>query len=132
MQDLYTLIANVSKNHSGGASQTYSADIQPIIHITGTVDNKPIDATFSPVLPFTVTQTTITLNAAVAPAPPGATYVAPSASTALAATVSPTQTGSIPHLVSNEDIRSQVRPFRFPYSGCLKLRASCAFALISC
>ena len=101
LQDLYTLIANVS-NHSGGASQTYSADIQPIIHITGTVDNKPIDATFSPVLPFTVTQTTITLNAAVAPAPPGATYVAPSASTALSSTVSPTQTGSIPHLVSNE------------------------------
>jgi signal peptidase I len=101
LQDLYTLIANVS-TQSGGASQTYSADIQPIIHITGTVDNKPIDATFSPVLPFTVTQTTITLDDAVAPAPPGATYVAPSASTALSSTTHPTQTGSIPHLVANE------------------------------
>jgi signal peptidase I len=101
LQDLYALITNVS-SQSGGASQTYSADIQPIIHITGTVDNKPINATFSPVLPFTVTQTTITLDDAVAPAPPGATYVAPSASTALSSTVHPTQTGSIPHLVANE------------------------------
>ena len=101
LQDLYTLIANVS-NHSGGASQTYSADIQPIIHITGTVDNKPIDATFSPVLPFTVTQTTITLNAAVAPAPPGATYVRALRRHRACRHGDPTQTGSIPHLVSNE------------------------------
>jgi hypothetical protein len=101
LEDLYNLIASVS-TQSGGASESYSADIQPIIHITGTVDNKPINATFSPVLPFTVTKTTITLDAAVAPPPPGATYVAPSASTALASTVHPTQTGSIPHLVANE------------------------------
>ncbi len=98
---LYSLITSVSTD-SGAAGATYAADIEPIVHITGTVDGKPISATFSPVLPFTVTQTNITLSAAVAPALPGATYVAPSANNALASTVHPTQAGTIPHLVANE------------------------------
>ena len=101
LSSLYSLINSVS-TQSGVAGVNYSADIQPVVHLTGTVGGEPVDTTFSPVLPFTVTDTTITLNAAVAPAPPGATYVASSAGAALSATVHPTQAGSIPHLVAND------------------------------
>lgn len=97
---LYTLINSVSAQ-SGLSGAVYSADIQPVIHITGTVGNQKISQTFAPVLPFTVAPTAITLNAAVTAAPPGATYITPSTSTALAATLHPTVSGSVPHLVSN-------------------------------
>jgi signal peptidase I len=100
LKDLYTLVNNVAAG-SGIAGVDYSADIQPVVHIVGTVGGKKINSTFSPVLPFTVTQSSITLNDAVAPAPPGATYVAPSASSGLASTLNPVQTGSVPHQVAN-------------------------------
>jgi signal peptidase I len=97
---LYTLIDTVSAQ-SGTSGAAYSADIQPVVEITGTVGNQSIKESFSPVLPFTVAPTAITLNPAVAAAPPGATYVTPSATTALASTLGPTQSGSISHLVPN-------------------------------
>jgi signal peptidase I len=97
---LYDLIDTVS-TQSGTSGAAYSADIQPIVEITGTVGNQSIKETFSPVLPFTVAPAAITLNAAVTAAPPGATYVTPSASTALSSTLNPTQAGNISHLVSN-------------------------------
>jgi hypothetical protein len=100
LSDLYDLINKVSAQ-SGAPGADYTADMQPVIHITGTVDGNPIDETFSPVLPFVVAQADITLDVSVAPAPPGATYVAPSASSALATTLNPTQAGSIPHLFPN-------------------------------
>jgi len=97
LKSLYDVINKVSAQ-SGAPGAIYAADIQPVINITGTVDGNPIAETFSPVLPFTVAQNAITLDVAVAPAPPGATYVAPTATSALAATLNPTQTGSIAHL----------------------------------
>ena len=45
--------------------------------------------------------TALTLNVPVAPAPPGATYVAPTAASALAAGLNPTVSGSVPHIYPN-------------------------------
>jgi signal peptidase I len=98
---LYTLINNVSAQ-SGVAGANYSADIQPVVHITGTVGNKPINEQFSPVLPFAVAQTVIRIDVPVAPPPPGATYVPESASAGLASTLHPVKLGSVPHVVANE------------------------------
>jgi signal peptidase I len=100
LNSLYGLVNSVS-SQSGVAGLDYSADLQPVIHITGTVGSKPIHETFSPVLPFDVAPTVITLDVAVAPAPPGATYVAPSASSQLSAAVHPSQPGTIPQIVPN-------------------------------
>lgn len=97
---LYKLISDVS-TQAGRAGVPYSALIQPVVHVTGTVGGKVIDERFSPVLPFTVSTTAITLDVAVEPAPPGATYVAPSAGAALASALHPAQAGSVPHLAGN-------------------------------
>jgi len=101
LSGLYALIDSVS-NQTGVAGANYSADVQPVVHITGSVGNRPIDQTFSPVIPVTVTQASITLDVTSAPAPPGATYVPTSAKTELASTLHPTQPGTIPHVVANQ------------------------------
>jgi signal peptidase I len=100
LTNLYKLI-NLVSAQTGVPATSYSADIEPMVHITGKVNGKSINQTFAPVLPFTVTETEISLVATVAPAIPGATYVAPTATSALAATVHPVVTGSVPHVVPN-------------------------------
>ena len=100
LSDLYSYIKSVSQQ-AGVAATTYSADLQPVIHLTGSVDGRRINETFQPVLPFAVTQNVITLAVAAAVAPPGATYSVPTASAQRASTLSPTQVGSIPHQVGN-------------------------------
>ena len=97
---LYGLISSLSAQ-SGLPNVNYLADIQPVVHITGTVGTMSINETFSPVLPFQVSLSAITLNSTVAAAPPGATYIAPTAASELAATLDPEQFGTIPHLISN-------------------------------
>jgi signal peptidase I len=100
LSNLDTLIDNVSQQT--GIRGNYSADIQPIVHINGTVGGKLIDQTFAPVLPFTIGQSAITLTDTITPAPPGATYVTPSAGSARSATLNPAQSGSVPHLAANQ------------------------------
>jgi signal peptidase I len=100
LSGLYALINTVS-TQSGVAGANYAVDVQPVVRITGTVGGNPIKATFVPVLPFQVAPTSLTLNVPVAPAPPGATYVAPTAASALAAGLNPTQSGSVPHIYPN-------------------------------
>ena len=100
LPDLYSYINSVSQQ-SAVAATTYSADLQPVVHLAGVVDGRRIDETFQPVLPFAVTQNVITLAVAAAVAPPGATYSVPSASAQRASTLSPVQVGSIPHQVDN-------------------------------
>jgi signal peptidase I len=100
LASLYTLIGSVSAE-SGVAGTNYSVDVQPVVHIKGTVDGRRIDQKFSPVLPFAVTTTAIRVDVAVAPPPPGATYVPSTAATALLTALHPSQSGSIPHLVTN-------------------------------
>jgi signal peptidase I len=98
---LYNQINSIAAQ-TGIPVASYSADVQPVVHIIGTVGGQPINQTFAPALPFSIEPTVATLNVPVAPAPPGATYVAPSASSALAATLHPVQSGSIPHLDDNK------------------------------
>jgi len=100
LTDLYSFITSVSQQ-AQVASTTYSADLQPVVHLTGVVGGRQINETFQPVLPFAVTQNVITLAVAAAVAPPGATYAVPSASAERASTLSPVQVGSIPHQVGN-------------------------------
>jgi signal peptidase I len=100
LSDLYALINSVSAQ-SGVAGANYAVDVQPVVRITGTVGGNPIKATFLPVLPFQVAPTALTLDVPVAPAPPGATYVAPTAASALAAGLNPTQSASVPHIYPN-------------------------------
>ena len=101
LASLYALIDSVS-TQSGVTGTNYSLDLQPVVHVTGTVDGHRIDETFSPVLPFAVTQGAIRVDVAVAPPPPGATYVPATASAALDAALQPTQAGSIPRTVPND------------------------------
>ena len=100
LSGLYALINTVSAQ-SGVAGANYAVDVQPVVRITGTVGGNPIRATFLPVLPFQVAPTALTLDVPVAPAPPGATYVAPTASSALAAGLNPTESGNVPHIYPN-------------------------------
>jgi signal peptidase I len=100
LSGLYALINTVSAQ-SGVTGTNYAVDVQPVVRISGTVGGNPIRATFLPVLPFQVAPTALTLDVPVAPAPPGATYVAPTAASALAAGLNPTQSGSVPHIYPN-------------------------------
>lgn len=100
LNNLYRLIANISAQ-SGNTGVDYVANVQPMVHITGTVGGKAINETFAPVLPFTIGQTTASIVATDSPLPAGATYVAPSASSELASTLHPIQLGSIPQPVTN-------------------------------
>jgi len=100
LPDLYGYIKSVSQQ-AAVAATTYSADLQPVVHLTGVVDGRRINDTFQPVLPFAVTQNVITLAVAAAVAPPGATYSVPDASAQRASTLGPVQVGSIPHQVAN-------------------------------
>ena len=97
---LYDLIDSVA-TQSGIAGGNYAADIQPVIHVTGTVGGQRIDEKFSPVLPFAVSKSAITLDVAAAAPPPGATFAPSSAGSAVAAALHPAQTGTIPDLVGN-------------------------------
>jgi hypothetical protein len=100
LKGLYGLIDVVSAQ-SGVTGAAYLADVQPVVRITGEVGGQAIEESFAPVLPFTVAPTVITLNEAVTAAPPGATYVTPSPASELAATLDPSQSGSVDHLVGN-------------------------------
>jgi signal peptidase I len=100
LSDLYGLINSVSEQ-SGNSAVDYSADIIPVIHITGEVNGKPIDDRFEPALPFTIGRSIITLSDKTAPAAVGATYTLPSADTNQKLILNPSTTGSIPHLAAN-------------------------------
>jgi signal peptidase I len=97
---LYTLIDSVIAD-TGIAGTNYSVDIQPVVHLTGTVGDQAIDQTFSPVLPFAVSRTAIRVDAPTAPLPSGATSTAASAGSALQAVLHPTGSGVVAQQVAN-------------------------------
>ncbi len=97
---LYSLISSVAAQ-TDVASSTFSADIQPVVHVTGEVEGNAINDTFLPVLPFAVTENVISLGVSAVVAPPGATYTLPTAQSEMASTLNPAQVGSTPHLVAN-------------------------------
>jgi signal peptidase I len=99
---LYTLIDSVIAD-TGIAGTNYSVDIQPVVHVVGTVADQSIDETFSPVLPFAVSRTAIRIDAPAASLPSGATTsTAASAGSALTAVLGPTSSHAIPAQVANE------------------------------
>ena len=100
LKGLYTLINKVSAQ-TNVAGESYSADIEPVVHVTGEVGGQSIDETFAPILPFVVTESVITLNVSAPVAPPGATYTLPTVGTETASTLNPVQVGSIPDQVDN-------------------------------
>jgi len=100
LKALYSLINDVSAQ-TNVAGSSYSADIEPVVHVSGEVGGKAINETFAPVLPFVVTQNVITLDVSAPVAPPGATYTFPTVESETAATLNPAQAGSIPHQVAN-------------------------------
>ena len=53
LSDLYAFINSVTAV-SGLPGANYSVDIQPVVHITGTVGGQSVDERFSPLLPFAV------------------------------------------------------------------------------
>ena len=100
LQQLQKLLTQISLETSSTGSE-YTIDLQPVVHMKGTVNGKAVSSTFSPVLPFTATPALLKLNIAQSVAPPGATYTAPSAAATLAAGLNPHQAGSIPGLAPN-------------------------------
>jgi signal peptidase I len=113
LPSLYTFINKVT-SETGTAGTNYSVDLQPVVTVTGTVGGQAIAEKFSPVLPFAVSQVAIRIDAPVAAAPPGATYVASSAASALAAVLDPTESGAIPHQVAND---VSIAKYKIPVSG---------------
>jgi signal peptidase I len=81
---------------SGEAGGSYTVTLQPVVTVRGTVGGKQISDTFSPSLPFSVTNAIAKLNIAGPATLPGASYAAPSAATTQASALEPTQTGTIP------------------------------------
>jgi signal peptidase I len=100
LRQLQNLLTQISVETSA-AGTDYTIDLQPVVHVTGTVNGKAVSSTFAPVLPFTATPDLLKLNIAQTIAPPGATYTAPSAAATLAAGLNPHQAGSIPGLAPN-------------------------------
>jgi hypothetical protein len=113
LQSLYQFIDSVT-TQTGVAGTNYSVDLQPVVRINGTVDGEPISQKFSPVLPFAVSQNAIRIDAPVAAAPPGATYVPSSAASAMSAVLDPVEVGGIPHLVAND---VSIAKYKIPVSG---------------
>lgn len=100
LKDLYSFISTIT-SQSGLPGSNFSAIIQPVIRVQGSVNGETIKQTFSPVLPFEISTSAITLNVSSAPAPPGATFVTPSASFLLHSALNPEQSGSILQSVPN-------------------------------
>jgi signal peptidase I len=131
LQSLYTLLNQVS-TASGVSGSEYSLDLQPVVHIVGTVGGKAINSTFAPVLPFTVTTAALRLN--VTPTGPvvGATYKPETPQSALNAAVKPFQSGSIPRLAANpiSIARYQVRVLVVRVAGLISLVLAMVAALL--
>ncbi len=84
---------------SGATGADYLVDLQAVVTLTGVVDGKPIHETFNPVLPFTYNHQLIKLATPAASA--GAAADPSSDTNALAAILSPEQSGSLEHQVGN-------------------------------
>jgi signal peptidase I len=100
LRELQTLTNRISLE-SGTVGAQYTIDLQPIVHVKGVVDGRPITSSFSPVLPFTLSPLVLSLAIVSAAAPPGATYAGPSPAATLAAGLHPTQAGMIPGQAAN-------------------------------
>lgn len=81
---------------SGDAGGSYTVTLLPVVTVRGTVGGKPISDTFSPSLPFSVTDAIAKLNVAGPATLPGASYATESPASVQASALDPSQTGTIP------------------------------------
>jgi hypothetical protein len=88
-------LTNQISLEAGTAGANYTVQLEPIVHVTGTVGGQNIKSRFAPVLPFTLSPAVLDLSIPQTVAPPGATYAAPSAAQTLATGLNPTQPGTV-------------------------------------
>jgi signal peptidase I len=100
LHELQALITQLSVE-SGAVGAQYQVLLEPVVHVNGIVGDKRIAEKFAPALPLTLSQSVLTLNVSAPVAPPGATYAPPSVESALRATLSPSQPGSVPGFAPN-------------------------------
>jgi len=86
---------------AGAAGSSYRLELQPIVRIHGIVRGEPIDDTFAPSLPFTLTAAVLSPDAAPAPTLPGATYTQPSPADLIAQALKPSKDGTVPVAAPN-------------------------------
>ncbi len=70
---------------AGTPGASYALELDPLVHITGTVAGKHVSQDFTPTLPFTANNAVLKLNVSAPAMAPGATYAAPSAASVLLA-----------------------------------------------
>lgn len=88
-------LTNQISVEAGTIGANYTVQLEPIVHVTGTVGGQRIKSRFAPVLPFTLSTAVLDLSIPQTVAPPGATYTAPSAAQTLATGLNPTQPGTV-------------------------------------
>jgi signal peptidase I len=96
--DLNQLRALLTKlgQDSGDAGASYAVTLVPIVTVHGTVGGKQISDTFTPTLPFSVSNAIAKLNVAGPATLPGASYATESPADVQASALQPTKTGTIP------------------------------------
>lgn len=99
---------------AGAVGAQYDVAVKAVVNAHGVVDGAPVEETFTPTLPMSMTQTLLKV---VPPAPlmlPGATYTTPTAASLLLSALHPTQSGSIPGTTANT---LSVLRYRVPVSA---------------
>jgi signal peptidase I len=94
LKELRRLMLEVA-TASGAVGANYTIDLQPVVHLRGTVGEKKLDETFSPSLPISVTQSVLKVTASAPTTIPGASYAPPSPQAILTAALNPVETGSV-------------------------------------
>jgi signal peptidase I len=81
---------------AGNPADSYDAVLFPVVHVHGYVDDKPVNTTFSPQLPFIANKTFVKLDAQATGPVVGATRAPPSRASLIDSSLNPTASGSIP------------------------------------
>jgi signal peptidase I len=95
LTQLRSLLTKLGQD-TGDAGASYSVTLLPVVSVSGTVNGKHISDTFSPNLPFSVSNAVAKLNVAGPATLPGASYATESPADVQAAAIEPTKTGTIP------------------------------------
>lgn len=95
LNELRSLLTKLGED-SGDPAASYSVTLQPVVTVSGVVGGKHISNTFSPTLPFSVTNAIAKLNVAGPATLPGASYQTESPASAQASALDPSQPGTIP------------------------------------
>ena len=95
LDQLRSLLTKLGQD-SGDPAASYSVTLDPVVTVDGFVNGKRISDTFSPTLPFSVTNAIAKLNVAGPATLPGASYQTASPASVQESALDPTQQGTIP------------------------------------